>query len=142
MRDPVHAVKGAEPRGLAAVVCVTLERLAISGALPPACCRRFVIHADSRRIFFVECNLAPPWPLRVLCMSAENEVEIMTYLKAGPHVVTLYGVCWDAPDRKPRLVMELCPHGNLKEHLKALPPGEVRYVVSSVCVCACRSWLW
>ena len=79
----------------------------------------------------------------MLWTSAENEVEIMTYLKAGPHVVTLYGVCWDAPDRKPRLVMELCPHGNLKEHLKALPPGEVRPVVSSVssvCLSACI-WL-
>ena len=47
-------------------------------------------------------------------------------VKSGPNVVQVYGFCFDAPDGKPRIVMELCPHGSLRAHLKALPKDKVR----------------
>ena len=49
----------------------------------------------------------------------------MLALKAGPNVVEVYGFCIDAPDGKPRIVLELCSHGSLRQHLRALAPAEV-----------------
>ena len=37
----------------------------------------------------------------------------------------VYGFCFDAPDGKPRIVVELCAHGSLRSHLKALPRDKV-----------------
>ena len=42
-------------------------------------------------------------------------------VRPGANVVQVYGFCIDAPDRKLRIVMELCSHGSLRAHLKALP---------------------
>ena len=47
-------------------------------------------------------------------------------IKPGANVAALYGVCFDAPDGKVRLVMELCTHGSLRAYLKALPRDKVR----------------
>ena len=37
----------------------------------------------------------------------------------------MHGFCFDAPDGKPRIVMELCAHGSLRAHLQALPRDKV-----------------
>ena len=55
----------------------------------------------------------------------EHEVEISLAIKGGPNVVQVYGFCFDAPDGKPRIVLELCAHGSLRKHLKALPRDKV-----------------
>ena len=56
----------------------------------------------------------------------ENEVEISLAVKAGANVVQVYGFCFDAPDGRVRIVMELCSNGSLRAHLKALPRDKVR----------------
>ena len=63
--------------------------------------------------------------------AADNEVEICATIKAGSNVVQVYGFCVDAPDGKVRIVMELCGHGSLRAHLKALPPEKVPYLASN-----------
>ena len=55
----------------------------------------------------------------------ENEVEMTMTISPGANVVQVYGLCFDAPDGKVRIVMELCSHGSLRAHLQALPPGKV-----------------
>ena len=52
-------------------------------------------------------------------------MEISLAIRGGANVVQVYGICFDAPDGKLRIVMELCSHGSLRAHLKALPPGKV-----------------
>ena len=52
-------------------------------------------------------------------------MEISLAIRPGANVAALYGVCFDAPDGKVRIVMELCSHGSLRAHLQALPPGKV-----------------
>ena len=67
-------------------------------------------------------------PLITCCLvpaGAENEVEISLAVRAGANVVQVYGFCFDAPDGKLRIVMELCAHGSLRAHLKALPRDKV-----------------
>ena len=56
---------------------------------------------------------------------SENEVEISLIIKGGTHVVQVYGFCFDAPDGKVRIVMELCTHGSLRAHLRSLPQDKV-----------------
>ena len=80
---------------------------------------------------------------------AENEVDISLSIKAGVNVVQVYGFCFDAPDGKVRIVMELCSHGSLRAYLRALPRDKVRYryipmhlvlcvaLFSCACTCAC-----
>ena len=58
-------------------------------------------------------------------MAPENEVEISLEIRGGPNVVQVFGFCFDAPDGKPRIVMELCAHGSLRAHMKALPRDKV-----------------
>ena len=60
------------------------------------------------------------------CMCSENEVDIALAVRPGANVVQVYGFCFDAPDGKVRIVMELCTHGSLRMHLKALPRDKVR----------------
>ena len=52
-------------------------------------------------------------------------MEISLAVKGGANVVQVYGFCFDAPDGKVRIVMELCAHGSLRAHLKALPRDKV-----------------
>ena len=61
-----------------------------------------------------------------LCTQTENEVEISLSINGGGNVVQVYGICFDAPDGKVRIIMELCSHGSLRKHLKALPRDKVR----------------
>ena len=58
---------------------------------------------------------------------AENDVDISLSVKAGANVVQVYGFCFDAPDGKVRIVMELCSHGSLRAHLQSLPRDKVPY---------------
>ena len=77
-----------------------------------------------------------PSPLRSLqghvdghshvCVFAENEVNIALAIKPGANVVQVYGFCFDAPDGKVRIVMELCTHGSLRAHLQALSKAHVQ----------------
>ena len=52
-------------------------------------------------------------------------MEIAHSIRPGANVATLFGVCYDAPDGKVRIVMELCTHGSLRAHLKGLPRDKV-----------------
>ena len=52
-------------------------------------------------------------------------MEILLAIRPGANVVQVYGVCVDAPDGKPRIVMELCAHGSLRAYLRALPRDQV-----------------
>ena len=70
-----------------------------------------------------------------VCLLAENEVEIALTVKAGANVVQVYGFCFDAPDGKLRIVMELCSHGSLRAHLKALPRDKVCVCVVGITIC-------
>ena len=75
--------------------------------------------------------MCPPYP----CVTATaNEIEIALAIKAGANVVQVYGFCFDAPDGKVRLVMELCSHGSLRSHLQALPAAKVSRGNSSQCI--------
>ena len=60
-----------------------------------------------------------------VCVFTENEVEISLAIRPGGNVVQVYGFCFDAPDGKPRIVLELCAHGSLRDHLRALPRDKV-----------------
>jgi predicted Ser/Thr protein kinase len=51
----------------------------------------------------------------------QRELRIIQALKAHPHVLTVFGLCSDAPDRKLRVVMELCAHGSLLDWLRGVP---------------------
>ena len=64
----------------------------------------------------------------MLLTGTENEVEISLAVRAGGNVVQVYGFCFDAPDGKLRIVMELCAHGSLRAYLKALPRDKVRQI--------------
>ena len=55
-------------------------------------------------------------------------MEISLSIRGGAHVVQVYGVCFDAPDGKVRIVMELCTHGSLRRHLQSLPQDSVSVV--------------
>ena len=55
----------------------------------------------------------------------ENEVEISLAIRPGGNVVLVYGFCFDAPDGKVRIVLELCAHGSLRSHLRSLPRDKV-----------------
>ena len=46
-------------------------------------------------------------------------------IRPGANVVQVYGFCFDAPDGKPRIVLELCAHGSLRAHLQSLPRDKV-----------------
>ena len=67
------------------------------------------------------CRRPPPPAL----FRAENEIEISLAIRPGGNVVQVYGFCFDAPDGKPRIVMELCAHGSLRAHLQSLPRNQV-----------------
>ena len=58
-------------------------------------------------------------------VSAEHEIDICKAIHFGPNLLQVYGFCLDAPDGKPRIVMEWCPHGSLRQHLKKLPASKV-----------------
>ena len=60
-----------------------------------------------------------------LLVNADHEVEICLSIKPAQNVIQLYGISTDAPDDRPRLVMELCPHGNLRDHVNSLPMSSV-----------------
>ena len=49
-------------------------------------------------------------------------------LKGRQNVVQLFGFCFDAPDGKIRIVMELCSLGSLEHFLKSLTGESVRVV--------------
>ena len=55
----------------------------------------------------------------------ENEVEISLAIRPGGNVVLVYGFCFDAPDGKVRIVLELCAHGSVRSHLRSLPRDKV-----------------
>ena len=63
-------------------------------------------------------------------------------LKGRQNVVQLFGFCFDAPDGKIRIVMELCSLGSLEHFLKSLTGESVRVVSllyetpCFVCICA------
>ena len=57
---------------------------------------------------------------------ADREVDVAVAVKPGPNVVQVYGFCIDAPDGRVRIVMELCAHGSLRDHLQTLTPDKVR----------------
>ncbi len=61
-----------------------------------------------------------------------REVELYDMIGRQENVVTLYGVCTDAPDGRLRLVMEYCSHGSLDTWLKR----ELRtgYADEKVCI--------
>ena len=61
---------------------------------------------------------------------SENEVEVSLTITGGANVVQVFGFCFDAPDGKARVVLELCAHGSLRAHLKALPREKVRAAVT------------
>jgi serine/threonine protein kinase len=48
----------------------------------------------------------------------EKEVELFSRLSPHSNVVTVFGICSDAPDQKVRLVMQLCSEGSLLDWLK------------------------
>ena len=52
---------------------------------------------------------------------AENEIAICASIRPAQNVVQLFGFCVDAPDGDARIVMELCTHGNLSDHVRRLP---------------------
>jgi hypothetical protein len=54
-----------------------------------------------------------------------REIDICMAIKPSLNVVTLYGICADAPDHKLRIVMERCAHGCLRDYVKRLPTAEV-----------------
>ena len=77
-------------------------------------------------------------PAAAVSLSPENEVEISLAVKAGANVVQVYGFCFDAPDGKVRIVMELCSHGSLRAHLKSLPRDKVTAAACQRCCEPCH----
>ncbi len=59
----------------------------------------------------------------------DNERRLYEKLLSSPHenIVSVHGVCTDAPDGKLRLVMQFCRHGSLGDYLRK----EVRPKVSA-----------
>ena len=64
--------------------------------------------------------------VRAVFSFAENEIDIALSIKSGANVIQVFGFCFDAPDGKVRIVMELCSHGSLRSHLRTLPRDKVR----------------
>ena len=62
-----------------------------------------------------------------------HEMTIFAKIRPGPHVTQLFGVCTDGRDGKPRIVMELCEHGTLRQYLsKTLPRDKVLYKYTDI----------
>ena len=64
-------------------------------------------------------------------------MEISLAIRPGGNVVQVYGFCFDAPDGKPRIVLEYCAHGSLRAHLKALPRDKVHTKGGPRCCITC-----
>ena len=65
--------------------------------------------------------------------NAEHEVEISLEIPLGPNIIQIFGVCVDAPDNMPYIVMEEC-EGSLEEHLQHLLRAAVRLVCARAVV--------
>jgi serine/threonine protein kinase len=50
-----------------------------------------------------------------------REIGVLSSLRPHPHIVTVFGVCTDAPDGRVRIVMEMCAHGSLLDLLGKSP---------------------
>ncbi len=73
-----------------------------------------------------------------------NERRLYDKLLLHPHenILTVYGICTDAPDGKVRLVMKLCEKGSLDDYLAGTAKHEVCFalaVISSLLslLCCC-----
>ena len=108
---------GRTPHLLSLLYCCEAERLCTrrSGCAWASC------RAPDRSRF----NVGPA-SSSLLLPVLENELAILALLKPARNVAQLYGLCTNAWDGRPRLVLELCDHGNVREYLKALPHDKVR----------------
>ncbi len=61
----------------------------------------------------------------------DNERRLYDKLLLHPHenVLTVYGICTDAPDGKVRLVMKYCEKGSLDDFLTGTAKHEVCFVL-------------
>jgi hypothetical protein len=68
----------------------------------------------------------------------DNERRLYDRLVLDPHenILTVYGICNDAPDGKVRLVMKFCEKGSLSDYLAGTAKREVR-LVGCVVWCGC-----
>ncbi len=75
----------------------------------------------------------------------DNERRLYDRLVLDPHenILTVYGICNDAPDGKVRLVMKFCEKGCLSDYLAGTAKHEVRGVWCVVCgvwCVVCGAW--
>ncbi len=49
-----------------------------------------------------------------------NEIANYAVMKFHDNVVTIYGICEDAPDGRPRIVMQFCLYGSVLHNVQSL----------------------